>query len=132
VLRGVARSLGFVPLEIAVHDRRHGRERMSPADGWVEAARIAAGATRMNLKSVFGPLVRRRPNQFCCHAAATRGENSRDQEGRTGTPMMRKPAWSLQERELVGDLGLRHQGSSPPLRQKRPGSIRSYETVVTR
>jgi hypothetical protein len=60
----------------------------------------------------------RRPNEFCCHAAATRGENRRDQEGRAGTPEKRKPAWSLQEREMIDDLGLRWQGfKSRPLRQ---------------
>src|ERR1041385_6648212 len=37
VLRGVARTLGIVPLEVAVHDRRHERERTSPTRGWVES-----------------------------------------------------------------------------------------------
>jgi hypothetical protein len=32
---------------------------------------------------------------------------------RTGKPARRKPAWSLQEREMVDHLGLRRSGSSP-------------------
>jgi hypothetical protein len=55
----------------------------------------------------------RRPTSPCCHVAATRGENRRDQQGRTGTPKPRKPASSLQKREMVDGLGLRVSGSSP-------------------
>jgi hypothetical protein len=42
-----------------------------------------------------------------CHAAATLRGLARDLEGRTGKRLRRKPAWSLQDREMVDDLGSR-------------------------
>ena len=50
-----------------------------------------------------------------CRVAATHVENNEDQGGRTGTSAPHKPAWSLQEREMVDDLGLRGSGSIPPV-----------------
>jgi hypothetical protein len=48
-----------------------------------------------------------------CHVAATRLDKKRKQQGRSGNSRWRKPAWSLQMREMVEDLGLRLSGSSP-------------------
>jgi hypothetical protein len=49
----------------------------------------------------------RTPLGFCCHVAATRIGGRRDQRGGTENPVPRKPAWSLQGREMVEHLGLR-------------------------
>src|ERR1041384_5533584 len=57
VLRGVARRLGLVPLEIAVHDRRHGCERTSPTGGWVESGRGGSRAALAKAQGVPGMLV---------------------------------------------------------------------------
>jgi hypothetical protein len=62
---------------------------------------------RVNLKSVFSrPRLRGRLD-VCCHAAATRVADRRDSAGGTGKPALRKPASSLQDREMVEALGLR-------------------------
>ena len=83
--------------------------RSAAPGGRHECARRAAG---VKLRSVFSPPWSRSR----CHVAATRGENSGEQGGAAGKPAARKPAWSLQEREMVDGLGLRRQGSSPPAR----------------
>jgi hypothetical protein len=49
-------------------------------------------------------------------------------DGRTGTPTARKPAWSLQDREMVESLGLRLSGSSPI--RPQPGLERGEQRVV--
>jgi hypothetical protein len=48
-----------------------------------------------------------------CHAAAAPRGIARYEEGGAGNRPMRKPAWSLQDLEIVEDLGLRFSGSSP-------------------
>jgi hypothetical protein len=71
------------------------------------------------LKSVFSPRWSFSRLESCCHvAAAPLLDDRQDQQGRIGKSTRRKPAWSLQEREMVEDLGLRSSGSSPPARTR--------------
>lgn len=49
----------------------------------------------------------------CCHCAATEASKREQEEGRSGRPWPRRPLMSLQDREIVGVVDLRCQGSSP-------------------
>ena len=62
---------------------------------------------RVNLKSIFSGPDHEDAPETCCRVAATRVADRRDSAGGTGKPARRKPAWSLQDREMVKDLGLR-------------------------
>jgi hypothetical protein len=54
----------------------------------------------------------------------TRSVNNREQRGRTGTSTPCKPAWSLQEREMVDYLGLHGAGFESPLAHEiRPQGV---------
>jgi hypothetical protein len=76
---------------------------------------LAAGTRETEIR--FQPAGRPNRAQFLlprgCHVAATRSEIGEEQEGPTRERAPRKPAWSLQVREMVEHLGLRGAGSNP-------------------
>lgn len=61
--------------------------------------------------------------------AATRTETNGEQGGRTRTAGPRKPAWSLQGREMVEDLGVRGLGSIPLISTRKAEAARRVRAV---